>query len=207
MYKDWKLDYEPLNITGNCGVNVRCIPNWPRLCVFYSATVLFHIYAVFKYIQTNKYPLSVTEFLCLEIGSPGLPGAPPCLCSCTLAQHLFHVGMSPCLKEERTMALPTMPHLQAPTQGRRNNQPIRHCQPPSPCGQSSIVVQEEDRGNNNQSPWLSDFASCLLLLFSIQSGLNTSTSSLRTPIRELLERQGDHRDRSGTVKMRQNGGE
>lgn len=66
---------------------------------------------------------------------------------------------------------------------------------PGPRGQSSIVVQEEDRGNNNQSPWLSDFSSCLLLLFSIQSRLNTSTSSLGTPIRELLERQGDQKKR------------
>ncbi|KAM6976853.1 vascular endothelial growth factor receptor 1 [Aplochiton taeniatus] len=30
------------------------------------------------------------------------------------------------LEEEHTMALPTMPHLQAPSQGQRNNQPIRH---------------------------------------------------------------------------------
>lgn len=52
---------------------------------------------------------------------------------------------------------------------------------PSPRRQSSIVVQEEDRGNNNQSPWLSDFSSCPLLLFSIQSGPNTTTSSLRAP--------------------------
>lgn len=73
---------------------------------------------------------------------------------------------------------------------------------PSPRGQSSIVVQEEDRGNNNQSPWLSDFSSCLLLLFSIQSRLNTSTSSLGTPTRELLERQGEQNDRSGEAKMR-----
>lgn len=64
----------------------------------------------------------------------------------------------------------------------------------SPRGQSSIVVQEEDRGNNNQSPWLSDFSSCLLLLFSTQSGPNTSTSSRGTPTKELLERQGDHKD-------------
>lgn len=68
---------------------------------------------------------------------------------------------------------------------------------PSPRGQSSIVVQEEDRGNNNQLPWLSDFSSCLLLLFCVQSGLNTSTSSLGTPMRELLERQGDQKERSG----------
>ena len=67
---------------------------------------------------------------------------------------------------------------------------------PSPRGQSSIVVQEEDRGNNNQSPWLSDFSSCLLLLCSIQSGLNASTSSLETPMRELRERQGDQKERS-----------
>ena len=31
---------------------------------------------------------------------------------------------------------------------------------PGPRGQSSIVVQEEDRGNNNQLPYLSDFSSC-----------------------------------------------
>lgn len=68
---------------------------------------------------------------------------------------------------------------------------------PSPRGQSSIVVQEEDRGNNNQSPWLSDFSSCLLLLFFIQSGLNASTSSPGTPTRELLERQGDQKERRG----------
>lgn len=48
---------------------------------------------------------------------------------------------------------------------------------PGPRGQSSIVVQEEDSGNNNQSPCLSDFSSCLLLLFPIQSGLNASISS------------------------------
>lgn len=77
---------------------------------------------------------------------------------------------------------------------------------PSPRGQSSIVVQEEDRGNNNQSPWLSDFSSCLLLLCSIQSGLNASTSSLGTPMRELRE-QGDQKERSGDAKQREKEGD
>lgn len=95
------------------------------------------------YIQTNKHPHSLTEFCCLGIGSPQLPGAPPCLCSCAPAQHLFHVGMSSCLEEEHTMALPTMPHLQAPTQGRRNNQPIRHCQAPAPADNHQLLSRRK----------------------------------------------------------------
>lgn len=61
---------------------------------------------------------------------------------------------------------------------------------PSPRRQSSIVVQEEDRGNNNQLLWLSDFSSCLLRLFSIQSGLSASTSSHGTPSKGITSDTG-----------------
>lgn len=96
-----------------------------------------------KYIHANKHPHALSEALCLGIGSPWLPGAPPCLCSCAPEQHLFHVGMSSGLKEEHTMALPTMPHLQAPTQGRRNNQPIRHCQAPAPADNHRLLSRRK----------------------------------------------------------------
>ena len=77
---------------------------------------------------------------------------------------------------------------------------------PSPRGQSSIVVQEEDRGNNNQSPWLSDFSSCPLLLLSIQSGSQHNNFLPQGPTRELLERQGDQRETSGGAWKREKGG-
>lgn len=107
-------------------------PIWcDSLCVFR------HICS--KYVHANKHP----HALCLGIGSPWLPGAPPWRCCRAPQQHLFHVGMSSCLKEEHTMALPTMPHLQAPTQGRRNNQPIRHCQAPAPVDNHQLLSRRK----------------------------------------------------------------
>lgn len=150
------------------------------------------------YKQTNKQQASA---VCFDLGPPGsLPGAPPCLCSCTPAQHLFHMGMSSCLKEEHTMALPTVPHLQAPAQERRNNQPIRHCQPPSPSAPADNhqLLSRRSRVETTISRLcLSDFAPCLLLLLCIQSALDTSTSSRETPRSKLLEKWGDRRGRIG----------
>lgn len=96
-----------------------------------------------EYIHANTPAHALSEALFLGIGSPWLPGAPPCLCSCAPELHLFHVGMSSGLKEEHTMALPTMPHLQAPTQGQRNNQPIRHCQAPAPADNHRLLSRRK----------------------------------------------------------------
>lgn len=151
--------------------------------------------------QTNERRLSAWILGPLA----GLPGAPPCLCSCTPAQHLFHVGMSSCLKEEHTMALPTMPHLQAPTRGRRNNQPIRHCQPPSPAAPADnhqLLSRRSIVETTISRLCLSDSAPRLLLLLCIQSALDTSTSSLKTSVSEFLEKRGDQRGRSGAAEIR-----
>lgn len=145
-------------------------------------------------IQTNTV---VVSFCFWRTGSPGLPGDPPCLCSCSCsaAQHLFLSRGNELLSGGRVHngtshnATFTGPHTGLGEQSA--NQTLSG---PSPRRQSSIVVQEEDRGNNNQSPGLSDFSSCLLLLLAIQSGLSASTSSLRTPMRKLLERQAKKKE-------------
>lgn len=45
--------------------------------------------------------------------------------------------------EEHTMAFPTMPRLQAPTQGQRNNQPIRHCQASAPADNHQLLSRRK----------------------------------------------------------------
>lgn len=68
---------------------------------------------------------------------------------------------------------------------------------PQPRRQSSIVVQEEDRGNNNQSPWLSDFSSSLYCC-SIQLGPSSTLPPIGPP-------QGNYSKDGAHRKKRQSG--
>lgn len=137
----------------------------------------------------------------LGIGSPLFPGAPPCLCSlrsCSAPLSRGNELLSGGRAYNGTSHNATFTGPHTGPQEQSANQTLSG---PRPRGQSSIVVQEEDRANNNQSPWLSDFSSCLLLLFSIQSALNASTSSPGTPARDSLYCCRSRVTRKGEVRL------
>lgn len=157
------------------------------------------------YIQTNKHTHSLTEVLLLGNWVPSAswgPTLPLLLRSSSAPLSRGNELLSGGRAHNGTSHNATFTGPYTRPEEQSANQTLSG---PSPRGQSSIVVQEEDRGNNNQSPWLSDFSSCLLLLFSIQSGPTTTTSSLGTLTKELLERHSDQRETSGAARERERG--
>lgn len=136
--------------------------------------------------------LSHCDLSAWESGSLQLPGAPPDFLASFSGSSLstsFTWEWAPVWRKSTQWHFPQCHIYRPPRRARGTISQSDTVRAPGPRWQSSIVVQEEDRGNNNQSRGLSDFSSCLLLLFSTQSRLNTSTSSLWTPTRELLERE------------------
>lgn len=141
-------------------------------------------------IHTNKQPHSFTDVLLLGNWVPTASWGP------TLAL-LLHSSSAP-LSRGNELLSRGRPHngtshnatFTGPCAGLQEQSANQTLSDPGPSRQSSIVVQEEDRGNNNQSPCLSDFSSCLLLLFSTQSLLSASASSLRTPHKGITKVTG-----------------
>lgn len=175
---------------------------WLYTCAFF----FLHLFVVFKSTQTNKptnnkHPLSA----CLGIGSPAFTSWGPTL------PLLLHSSSAP-LSRGNALLSEGRAHngtshnatfTSPPTQGRRNNQPIRHCQPlspPAPADNHQLLPRRSIVETTISRLCLSDFAPCLLLLLCIQSALDTSTSSLETPGSKLLEKWGDQKGRSGAAE-------